>query len=321
MTGAAVAPRAGPDGAEDAGPGAAGIAGCARAAAARGPDAGRRALLACPRVRHGPRSDGGLHGELPEPDFEGPSAGGRRARPRRPSRRSFFNALSCGVGLRVLRAHREAAKAECRQLLAPSGLPWVRSCRVTPKRAAIRAEGPRAARAPHRPRQRAGPSRTLCANATLCAGRGRGAGPAGRRFDSPSGLRRPSDETGRGASADPSRSARRRSCGPPLRNPREGQHPPRRRRILRFRGHSPKRARRKLCRCDRNRHQPLHRAVPAPHDTKPKGTLRESKTRAVGIARRCSPCEKRRARTLGQGAIRATSREVRRTSNSRSRRR
>ncbi len=49
----------GANGAEDASPGVAGIARRARAGAAPGPDAGEGALLADPRVRHGPWTGGG----------------------------------------------------------------------------------------------------------------------------------------------------------------------------------------------------------------------------------------------------------------------
>lgn len=52
-------PAPGADRAEEIGPLAAGVARRPRPGAAPRPEAGERALLANPRVRHGPRTDGG----------------------------------------------------------------------------------------------------------------------------------------------------------------------------------------------------------------------------------------------------------------------
>ena len=122
----------GADGSADAGRG---VAGRARAAAARGPDAGQRALPADPGVR---RKNGPLD-RFPAwltPGATPPAAcrGRAPAGPGRPSRRSFSGRLPRASGSDFGCCGRTERR---RNPSAASCLPTVRSCIVTPKRAAI----------------------------------------------------------------------------------------------------------------------------------------------------------------------------------------
>ena len=187
----------GAGGAEDVGPFVAGVARGAGAAAARSPVARQRALLAHPGGRRGKRSPGPFSG--PAHSWNHTSRGLPRARSGRvPSTfaaKFFKRLLGLGVGFRVVRrirkdpggafprrtAHREAAKAQACQLLAHRALLHhdleAPRSRVADRRGTSRTTPSVAG---------SGPSRTICANSAFCSGLSRGAGPAERRFDTPS---------------------------------------------------------------------------------------------------------------------------------------
>jgi len=95
----------------------AGVAGCAGSGAAPGPDAGQGSLLTHARVRHGPRTGGGTMANF----WNQISSGLSRARAgigaATASGKFFERRLRLRVRLRVLRAHRQPPKSQCRPFL------------------------------------------------------------------------------------------------------------------------------------------------------------------------------------------------------------
>ena len=95
----------------------AGVAGCAGSGAAPGPDAGQGSLLTHARVRHGPRTGGGTMANF----WNQISSGLSRARAgigAATLRESFLNAAcACGSDFRVLGAHQQPPKSQCRPFL------------------------------------------------------------------------------------------------------------------------------------------------------------------------------------------------------------
>ena len=135
MTSAAVAPGSGQTATENTGPGVAGVARGARAAAARGPDAGQRALLAGPSVRREncPRTVF-RPGSLLKPDLQWLAVrvvwqGIGYARGDVFLNVSWVSGSDFGCCGRT-DSRRNPSAASC--------LPTVRSCIVTPKRSSIR---------------------------------------------------------------------------------------------------------------------------------------------------------------------------------------
>ena len=110
----------GADGTEQIRPLIAGIARCARSAAALGPDARQRALLADPRVRReNSPPDCFLARLTPGTRSQAACPAPARGPPQLPLRGSFFERrLRLRVRFRVLGAHRQPPKSQRRQLLA-----------------------------------------------------------------------------------------------------------------------------------------------------------------------------------------------------------
>ena len=173
--------KCGADGAEQAGPGITGIADRPGPGAPPGPDAGERALLADPCVRHGPRTDGGTMAH-PGPRFPAACPGPVPGEPRLPPRRSFLKRrLRLGVRLRVLRARPTAAGNPA----LPVAWPTRHSCRTTPNSAARRCCRSRRRQRTTPSRARSGPASTQAASAASWSGANRRGRCGTLRFASP----------------------------------------------------------------------------------------------------------------------------------------